>query len=300
MNAILEKLAQSASDAGQFAQDLAASGMRSVSDTFRGVNLFGALSTMEADTGERDETHYILVPDPAQETGYSIYSKRILPPDIGVQNSLPKARVFHLPDAAGKAILETQLIKTLTENLMDGTEGQSDVADGIEKLADQIDRETDKISGGLVLIGGAVAIVNPLLGVGIAAKALLPSIGAKASKAGAEFVGGKLRKWNMNSAKSKKASQAKKEVSKLKPELFENPIIRGLDAVFSNPSADYDPAMDQRNWPDSFTSQRHFTVAVEAIQEVYKNRANEIQKSLKHPSHRQWLQSFLDESVMLD
>jgi hypothetical protein len=45
----------------------------------------------------------------------------------------------------------------------------------------------------LLIIGGAAAFANPIIGAGIAAKALFPSLGDKASKLGLNFDGKKLR-----------------------------------------------------------------------------------------------------------
>jgi hypothetical protein len=48
-----------------------------------------------------------------------------------------------------------------------------------KKIADEIDYKSNLVSGGLLIIGGAIAITNPLLRMGGAANSLLPSLGAK-------------------------------------------------------------------------------------------------------------------------
>ncbi len=295
MNKILEKLSEGASDAGALARSITDSGLRSVSEIFRGTKLFGALTASSADHLEQDETHYVLVPLLGSPDKHAIYTKRILPPDTGATNSLPKARLFHLPDeTGGKELLERELISKMVSDRLEHDAGSSDFADALEKLADQIDSETNKISGGLVLIGGAVAFVNPLLGVGIAAKALLPSIGAKASKTGAEYVGNKLRDWNLSSAVSKLEKDATKEVRKLKPRIFANPILRSLEAIATHPETDHDPALDHRNWIDAFEPRHHYAVTEEAIREVYREALSTMDLRCYRELHLDWIRSFVD------
>jgi len=168
VNNLLKKLTDGASDAGTLARSIADSGLRSVNEVFRNMRIFGALSASSDENVEYDETHYVLVPLLGAQRKYAVYTKRILPPDTGVVNSLPKARIFHVPDETGREILERELIANIVNESLDFDAGSSEFADTLEKVADQIDSETSKISGGLMLIGGAVAFVNPVLGVGIA------------------------------------------------------------------------------------------------------------------------------------
>ena len=296
MNSILKKLTERASDAGSLARSIAESGLRSVSEVFRGTKIFGALAASSGEDVEYDETHYVLVPLLGAQSDYAIYTKRVLPPDTGATNSLPKARIFHVPDETGKELLEQELVASIVRDRSGHDASSSELADMLEKVADQIDSETNKISGGLLLVGGAVALVNPLLGVGIAVKGLLPSIGAKASKAGAEYVGNKLRGWNKSSAISKLQKNASKEVRKLQPRIYSNPIVRSLEAIAANPETDYDPVLDHRNWIDEFESLHYYTVTSEAIQEVYQDVWEALDLGGYQESHIRWVRSFLDDS----
>ena len=294
MNKILKKLTEGATDAGSLARSITASGIHSVSEAFQGTKLFSALSASSDQYVEYDETHYLLVPLLQGNEKFAIYTKRILPPDIGATNALPKARIFHVPNETAKETLEQKLIANMVELKISGNPGSSEFADALEKLADQIDNKTNTISGGLILIGGAVAIVNPVLGVGIAAKALFPSIGAKASKIGAEYVGNKLRSWNRSSTKSKLQKTASKEVNKLKPTVYSNPILRSLDAISTNPETNFDPTFDSRNWTDQFDPPHYYKVTAEAIREVYQDISDSIQTRTLKKAHIQWIQSLVE------
>lgn len=299
MNAILKKLTDGASDASSLALSIADSGLRSVSEIFRNTKIFGAISASTVEHLEYDETHYVLVPLLGPQRDYAIYTKRILPPDIGATNSLPKLRIFHVPDVSGKELLDQKLIANIVSSKMDHHAGTSDLADTLENLANQIDAETNRISGGLILIGGAVAFVNPLLGVGIAAKGLLPSIGSKVSKAGAEYVGNMLRDWNKSSATSKLQKDASSEVLGLKPRIYSNPVIRSLEAIATNPETEFDPFFDRRNWADQFESLHHYKVTAEAIREVYEEHLPSVDLAAYQEPHIQWIRSFLEDNRIL-
>lgn len=294
MNSILKKLTDGASDASSLAHSIAESGLRSVGEVFQGTKIFGALSASSAENLSYDETHYVLVPLLGAQSDYAIYTKRVLPPDVGATNSLPKVRIFHVPDETGKELMEQELVASIVNDRRGHDIGSSELADTLERVADQIDSETNKISGGLLLIGGVAAFVNPLLGVGIAVKGLLPSIGAKASKAGAGYVGNKLRDWNKSSAISKLRKDASKEVRRLKPQIYTNPIIRSLEAITTNPETDLDPFFDHRNWVDEFESLHYYTVTSEAIQEVYQEAWGSLDLGAYQDSHIRWVRSFLD------
>ena len=296
MNNFLKNLSESASDARSFASKLMESGIHSVSEVFKDTKIYGALSTSSVEHLGVDETHYVLVPLLGGLQEYAIYSKRILPPDTGAINSLPKSRIFHVYDDSGKERLENELIASLVGKELRDDKGSSDLADALEKLADQIDSETNKISGGLVLIGGAVAMINPLLGVSIAAKSLLPSIGTKASKIGAEYVGGKLRKWNKSSEVSKLQKKVKKDVSKLKPRVYFNSILRSLEEIKGNPKTDFDPVCDRRNWVDTFESLHLYEVTQEAIREVYPEVLASEKMSDYQAAHLSWIKSLMQST----
>jgi len=170
----------------------------------------------------------------------------------------------------------------------------SDLADSLDSLAERIDSETHKISGGFLLIGGVVALVNPLVGVGIAAKGLLPSIGTQFSKAGIGYLGDKLRKRNKNAVLSKTEKNASAEVKRLKPLVYTNSIIRSLDAIASNPDADFDPSFDSRNWSDNYDPSYYYTVTQEAITEVYKQEAGCIDLTKLERKYLSWIKSIIE------
>jgi hypothetical protein len=295
MHTLLKKLADGAADAGAYARSLAEAGLGSVSQVLRGTRIFGALTTSAVEHLERDETHYLCVPLPGPGREAAIYTKRILPPGVGATNALPKARIFHLPDETGRELMEQKLVADLVRGRLDPEAGRSDMADTLERVADRLDKETNRISGGLVLIGGAVALMNPLLGVGIAAKALLPSLGSKASKAGVEYVGKKMREWNASSAEERLRKGATREVGALKPTLYANPVLRCLEAVVTNPRPEFDPFLDRSTWVEAFPHFHYYQVTREAIREVYRDVLPTLDAKQYPESRLHWIRTCMEE-----
>lgn len=292
MNHFIKRLTEKASDLGALAQSITESGVRSVSEFIGKTRFFRSLSATTTEEVASDETHYFLVPLLGAQRQYAIYTKRILPPDTGAMNSLPKSRIFHVPDETGRSLIEQKLLDDIVIEGLEPEHRASPLADTLEKLADTIDKESDKLSGGLLLIGGAVAVVNPVLGIGIAVKALLPSIGAKVTKASAEYVGNKLRDWNGSSAESKLRKNAAEEVKKLKPIIYPNSILRSIDAIASNPQTDFDPAFDERTWADQFDPAHYYAATAEAIREVYKDLFKSFDPEGYQAIHIRWIKTF--------
>lgn len=291
MNAAdFRKWLEAASGVGSLAADLAASGIRSVMEVVRGIPIFGSLSAMNHEVPDRDETHYLLVPK-LDGNGFSIFRKRVLPAGVGAENRLPKARIFHVPDASSKGVMERELSKVLAQEAPVMRGAGDEVADLLDRVADEIDRETPRVSGGLLIIGGVVALVNPLVGIGIAAKSLLPSLGSSVARAGSDFVVGKLRDWGRKRDEARRLTEAAREVKRLKPEVFENPVLRALDLVISQPDHAPDPFLDVRTWPDAFPHLRHYAVTREAFSEVF-TRAD-LEQTRLGDTQRAWVREMM-------
>ncbi|MFC4992206.1 hypothetical protein [Rubritalea tangerina] len=285
----LKQITSKTSDLAVMGREIMASGLHSVHTQWKSIDLFGALYAAEDSEGETDATHYFLIPIPDPLRGFTIYSKRVLPPGVGAENCLPKERIFHLPDPSTLAHLETALITSQTTTSLQNASDESLLAKHLDEIADRIDTETYKVSGGILLIGGAVALINPVVGIGIAAKALLPSLGNSAIQLGSKFLGDKLRNQKQSVLESKARKEAEKDLKRLKPQTLTNPLLRSLHAILTNPESNYDPSMDQRNWADSFPSQSQYQMTCEAIHEVYQS-----QQTFLKPlpaSHKHWIDS---------
>jgi hypothetical protein len=292
MQPFLQKLVETASDTKALATSIGQAGIQCVQGLLGGIPLISSISALSSDYADRDETHYLLIPIPDGTDPYTVFTKRVIPEGLGITNSLPKARIFHIPDESGKDLLERALI---SQALTDAeNRGSSDMADRLDIFADEIDREAAKISGGLILIGGAVAFINPILGIGIAANGLLPSVGAKASKFGIGYVTDKLRKWNQSTTQGRIVKEAQQELKRLKPELYLNPLLQSVDALVTNPNTRFDPFLTDRNWIAEFPSHRYFKVTLDGIAQTYSQQMQRNNSSPLSDTARHWISHLIE------
>lgn len=195
---------------------------------------FLAATSADIATGnpERDETHYFLVPEPGQEGGFILAERRRLPEGTGSVNSLPKVRVFHVHDPAAIEVLEQRLAgKIGSERLSEPGGIDRDLVARLESLGEEIDKQSHWVTGGLIVIGGVVAVANPLLGIGIAAHAILPELGAKLAKFGFGTAADVMKRMgdSWRSSVAKRAGAA--EVKRMKAELVIDPVLVHLDRM---------------------------------------------------------------------
>jgi hypothetical protein len=206
------------------------------------------LAATSADTSagnpERDETHYFLVPDPAQSGGFTLAERRRLPEGTGTVNSLAKVRIFHVHDPAAVSVLEERLAGKISGEKLRPAGLDQDLAVRLESLGEEIDRQSHWVTGGLILVGGVVAVANPLLGLGIAANAILPELGAKLAKFGFGAAADTLKRmsgsWRTGSARKEAAA----EVKRMRPELVVDPVLVFLNRRVANGLAD-DPCLSE-------------------------------------------------------
>ena len=277
------------------AEDLQATASRLVDD---GISFFHTqlgsiplLSSSKAEIGgERDETHYFLIPSPEATGGYALFRTRILPDGIGPENDLPKARIFQLPAQGTTEHLIRLLSAELQDKHLQKTDPESPLATRLESIADEIDKQSNRVSGGLLLIGGAIAISNPLLGVGIAAKSLLPSLGSKLSVHGVKHASSWLRSRNTQAQNSKAQKSAQSEIKKLKPEVRLNPVTQILEQALHSQKSDFDPTLESSALFDTTEQIDDISLGAKAILTVFDSQQNH---SLPKPI-QSWIKNLRD------
>ena len=291
----VQKLLEKAKLTPEVVETMAKEGIRSVSGACMGMGVFRSLSALSVSDLEKDETHYLLVPVPGsklREREFVLFSKRVIPEGYGAMNSLPKERVFHLPDLSAEAHLRKQLASSFVEEQNHEGGGKVvELADRLEKLAEEIDKETDKVSGGILLVGGVTTLLNPLAGIGILASGVLPSIGGKIAKTGASAAGEQLRGWSRERQKDKSEKDAKTKVSRLKPQVFVNPVLHKLETVLTNATGQEDPLLESGTSASDFPNQRYFLMTAEGVTEVYEGLPSEKSSPLSS-AIKSWLQHF--------
>lgn len=263
---ITDKIVNTAQDITELASRLVADGASFLRSSIGSLPLITGTRVMEI-SGDvpADETHYFLVPLRTAPDGYAVSIQHALPEGYGLANDLPKVRIFHLPSIAARERMEEILINSLGKKYRDenAADAHSETADQIERIAAEIDKQSERVTGGLLVIGGVVAIANPLLGVGIAAKALFPSVGSKVTNEALRFVSEKLRISAKRDAEEKAAQVAATEVGKLKPVVHANPLLALLENAVSNEAPDFDPSSQP------YASDRFQAITARAIVQTY-------------------------------
>ncbi len=154
-----------------------------------GIPFFGATATSKFyDHAQFDEKHYFLIPDKTSEDGYSLYVMRSLPEGVPPINDLEKRRLLHLPSEGALPMLKHIVIKDARERASADAVSSNFVSSNLDSLIDEIDKVDGKVFGGVLLLGGLVALANPLAGAAVAMKAAVPSIGLLVSKYGLKVV----------------------------------------------------------------------------------------------------------------
>lgn len=188
-----------------------------------------------------DEKHYFVVPFKLSEVGISLHTMRCLPDGIPEINDLPKRRVFHFPNKHAEGQVRELLLQQGRDIARASSSGKKHT---IESLANDIDKLDKKLTYGMLLVGGAAAFVNPVLGVGIAAKALLPGVGSLVNKYGLKPLGEKLTK---NQLEKEVLAAEKRIISEFEHATtlqLVNPILEELDLALRTNESEHDPLID--------------------------------------------------------
>lgn len=255
------------------------------------INLFSSSEALMIADQIVDETHYLLVPDRDTELGYSLFTKRVLPEGFSAENDLPKHRVFQLPNLQSIEILELLLHQELQNENLNKLDTSSPIAERLDTIAKEIDEKSNHITNGLLIIGGVVAITNPLLGVGIAVKALLPSLTSKVTTSGLDHLSKILKNKKKESAEKDASKEAKKDIKKLAPEIKINPTLELLHQALHTIEPDHDPLTENIQIWDNLQETKHIFIASEAISTIYAKRIKNNTSSYLHPNDIAWLKS---------
>lgn len=250
---------------------IAGAGVGYVTELVGNLRLFGSTATSSTDQ-KSDERHYFLVPDTRSEDGYSLVVTRCLPEGVPPINDLPKRRVLHLPHVEADAMLRSLLIRQAQAvELSKPTQAKS-MGDRARELADYIDALDDRVFGGVLLIGGLVAIFNPVAGAAIAAKSLIPSLGMLASKYGLRVAEESLNQADMK----RKVKQAEKDVlSQFRDSHAEqqvNAILTITERALRTTEDEFDPMFELHTLLQSKIAdeqRRMFRLASSAVLDVF-------------------------------
>lgn len=302
-----EDVEQTIRDTWDAVRSRLAQGAMAVRDTIGKVPLLASVVAAEQwDEVNRDETHYFLIPTPFVEGGYALYSARRLPPGVATANDLPRLRVFHLPgEGSERQLVDLFIADKSADVTLDAAAIDEDtpLADRLQMIANEIDRHERTVTGGILLIGGAVAVANPLLGVGIAAKAIFPSVGALLSREGLKLASDKVRSWTRKREEQQAEKQHKAEVEAIRKEFDKtpvtslvNPFLRDLEKALRTEASEWNPNLQAelgKTDVEGWNREQLLDLTVQAITETYGDADGEsIAPQFRFgPEDQRWLES---------
>lgn len=259
------------------------------------IPLFSSVRVIESsELEDTDETHYFLVPYRLSDSGYALFTQRVLPEGAGPGNFLPKARIFHLPGGGTIDTFEKLIVDQLKDEKIQNIDISAPLADRLDMIAEEIDHQSNLITGGLVVIGGVVAVINPLLGVSIAAKALLPTLGSKLSKHGINHLSDWLRDKKLQTSEKNAILDAQKEIKRLPPEVRIDPTLAILEEALSTADPDHEPGFAFANSMKTPAEASSVMLTAKAISFIYEASlmdSSTHSEAHLHPADTAWLRS---------
>jgi len=134
-------------------------------------------------------------------------------------NQFDERHYFLVPEPDDPEIFSLCITRCLPE----GVPPVNDLA-----LLDEIDKVDEKAFQGLLLVGGLVALVNPLAGAAVAAKAAIPAIAMVLSKYGLKMASDTANNMDVARQIKKAEKDMKKEFGESNTYLVINPLLANL------------------------------------------------------------------------
>ena len=188
-----------------------------------------------------DEKHYFVVPFMLSNVGIALHSMRCLPQGVPEINDLPKRRIFHFPNEHSETLVRDLLVDNARE-IVETKHPQN--TNPLINLANDIDALDKKLTYGMLLVGSMAAVVNPVVGAGIAAKALLPGVTGIVSKYGLRPTGEKMSRFQLKKRIKEAEDSVRKDFEAASTIQVVNPILQELELALSTTEKEHDPLLD--------------------------------------------------------
>lgn len=215
------------------------SGFELVKEKVNGLPVFVSAEKSDKYSGtEYDEKHYFVIPYELSEYKFALHTMRCLPNNVPEINDLPKRRVFHFANEHAESTLRHYMRQSAEDMVR---EQKANEKNSLESLANEIDSLDTKLTYGMLLVGGLAAFINPILGVGIAAKALLPSAGSLFNKYGLRPTGEKLSKYQLEKSIKAAEDNMTREFEAANTVQVINPILQALELALRTTEDQHDP-----------------------------------------------------------
>lgn len=268
-----------------------------VKEVVNGIPFF--VSSEKTDTyGEvqYDERHYFVVPFMLNDSGIALHSMRCLPEGVPEINKLPKRRVFHFPNEHSELLVRRMLVDS-AKDLIEKDHGND--KNSLISLANDIDALDKKLTYGMLFVGGMAALVNPIVGAGIAAKALLPAMAGVLNKYGLRPAGEKLSQAQLEKKIREAEDGVLRDFGDSSTIQVINPILQELELALRTSQKEHDPLLDfdmSKGQIDKLDGERWRELTETAVFHLYKDvLADTSQHADAHlgPEDIRWLKVIL-------
>lgn len=216
-------------------------GVSFVNDVVDGIRVIASFERSDSYQVEYDEKHYFVIPFKLSETGFALHTMRCLPESALEINDLPKRRVFHFPNEHYESALREHLLRSSEDLVIENTSTRKST---LESLANDIDVLDNKLTYGMLLIGGLAAIFNPLIGAGIAVKAVTPGAVGLVNKYGLRPLGEKLTNSSVERSVKDAQTSVLKQFTESTTLKIINPILQELELALGTNQDQHDPLLD--------------------------------------------------------
>ncbi len=298
MNKYLKKGVEAVFKYTDKAYEAITEGVSTVASKVDGLPVFASLEKIETSQPLLyDEKHYFVIPYHLSPYGFALHTMRCLPDSVPEINNLPKRRIFHFADEAAEYSLQHYMLNSAKEIVV---EDKKESKSSLENLANNIDQLDRKLTYGMLLIGGVAAIFNPLVGAGIAAKALLPGAVGLLSKHGIRPIGEKITKIQLESELKKAEKRVEKEFSEASTVKVINPILQELEFTLRTSEEEHDPLLDPNLADGSITELenddwRNLTeIAICRVYEEVLNSEHKYESAKLGPKDVMWLKTMMN------
>ena len=179
---------------------------------------------------------------------------------------------LHLPNEHATATVEHIIAADARQKAETASPCSTAIGSRLNELADQIDRLDGKVFNGVLLIGGLVALINPLAGAAVAMKALIPSMGLILSKYGLKYAGDTATGMQTASRIKKAENDVLRQFRDANTSSLVNPLLSQLDRALETNESEYDPILTFDSNEISFGDQdrdRLLTLTYQAIANTY-------------------------------
>jgi len=122
-------------------------------------------------------------------------------------------------------MLEHIVVKDARDRASSDAVSTNFVSSNLDALIDEIDKVDSKVFGGVLLLGGLVALANPLAGATVAMKSAIPSLGMVVSKYGLKFASNTATNFDVAQQIKRAEKDIKKQFKSAQTTVVVNPVL---------------------------------------------------------------------------